>query len=248
MSAVPVVFIHGFPLSKHSWDAQSAAVSVTRRAVAYDLRGFGQSPIGGVRVSMDVFADDLIALLDREKIERAVVCGLSMGGYIALNAIGRYPKRFAGLILCDTKSQADSAEAKAKRAATILTVKKEGVGPFADAFLTGVLRPETFKEHPAIVEAAKRIIMGNTSEGICAALQAMAERADTTEVLSKISVPSLVMVGENDTLTPPAAAESMAAAIRGAQLEIIPKAGHLSNLENPVEFNRRLTGWVQTNF
>jgi 3-oxoadipate enol-lactonase len=237
----PVVFIHGFPFSSEMWNGQTQMLQGENfRTITYDLRGHGQSDIGDGQYTIELFVDDLIALLDYLKITRTVLCGFSMGGYIALRAIERNPDRFNGLILCDTMSMADSNEAKIRRASSIKLVKKEGVRPFSEGFLKAVFSPRTFDTHPDIVNETRKIIVSNSPLGICGALIAMAGRTDTTDSLSKISVPTLVLVGEYDAVTLPSAARIVHDRIANSRLHVINSAAHMSNLENPKVFNEHL--------
>jgi 3-oxoadipate enol-lactonase len=214
------------------------------RIVTYDLRGHGRSGVGDGQYTIELFVEDLIALLDHLKITKTVLCGFSMGGYIALRAIERNPDRFNALVLCDTMSAADSNEAKVRRANSIKQIKKEGVGRFAEGFLKAVFAPQTFDTKPDVVDGIRRTVLSNSPLGICGALLAMAGRTDTTEALSKINVPTLVLVGEHDTVTPPAAASSMHKKILNSEMHIIGGAAHMSNLENPAVFNEHLINFL----
>jgi 3-oxoadipate enol-lactonase len=222
------------------------------RVITYDLRGHGQSEVGDGQYTIELLVDDLIALLDHLKITKTILCGFSMGGYIALRAIERNPDRFNALVLCDTMSAADSNEAKIRRANSIKLVKKEGVGRFAEGFMKAVFAPQTFGTKPEIIDEIRRIILSNSPLAICGALLAMAGRTDTTETLAKISVPTLILVGEHDAVTPPTAAKTMNDRISNSKLHLINNAGHMSNLENPAMFNEHLTkfldGMESTNF
>lgn len=242
--AMPVVLIHGFPLNHTMWAPQIAALPDKHRVIAYDIRGHGESDVGAGQYTMDLFSDDLITLLNHLKIEKVVLCGLSMGGYIALRTLERHPERVSALVLCDTRSEADSDEARGKRFAAMEAIKEKGVPLFAEGFSKSALAPETFVNHPAIVQSVKGMILKNSSLGICGALLAMAFRTDTTVSLSQIKIPTLIMVGEKDQLTPPAASLSMKEKIPHAQMVVIPGAGHLSNLENPTAFNLRLLSFL----
>lgn len=237
---LPVVLVHGFPFSHAAWVPQIEALSDRYRVVAYDLRGLGRSEVGDGQYALESYVDDLVAALDHIGEERAVVCGLSMGGYVALRAVEREPTRFRALILCDTRSGADSNEGKIKRAESVRDLKRSGLAPFVEGFLPAVLGPTTLGERPDVVAAVEAMVRQQRLAGVVAAQLAMAGRTDTTEALHAIGVPSLILVGEEDTLTPPAQAREMAARIPGAELEVIPRAGHLSNLENPEAFNRAL--------
>jgi len=210
------------------------------RIVTYDLRGHGQSDVGDGQYSIELFVDDLIGLLDYLKISKTILCGFSMGGYIALRAIERNPDRFSALVLCDTMSAADSNEAKIKRANSIKQIKKEGVERYAEGFLKAVFAPQTLDTKPDIINEIRRTILSNSPLGICGALLALAGRTDTTEALSKLKIPTLILVGEHDAVTPPSAAKSMHERISNSKLHVIDNAAHMSNLENPKAFNEHL--------
>ncbi len=237
----PIVLIHGFPFSSEMWSAQIQFLKDERRVIAYDIRGHGKSDVGDGQYTLEFFVDDLIGLLDHLNVSKADLCGLSMGGYIALRAIERNPERVSSLILCDTSSQ---AEAKLRRAASIRSVKTNGVNAFAETFLKAVFAPESFQSKPREVEMIRRIIQSNSETGICGTLLALAGRTDTTQVLSQISVPTLILVGELDKVTPSNLSELMHDKIRNSEFHILPNAAHLSNLENSVEFNKQLTNFV----
>ncbi len=240
-----VVFIHGFPFNRSMWDAQVEALSKSCRVVSLDVRGHGQSDAGDGQYSLEFFVDDLILGMDRLKIPSAVLCGLSLGGYIALRAAELHPARFQGLILCDTKSEADSDEGRAKRARTVQAVKKEGIKAFAAGFVKTVLTEKTLKTRPELVRSVLKMIEANTPLGISGTLLAMAARTDTTGALAKMTLPSLILVGEEDKLTPPSVSKAMAKRIPRAVLHVIPEAAHLSNLENPAAFNARLLTFLK---
>lgn len=241
---VPMVLIHGFPFNRRMWAGQIGPLSKICRVISYDVRGHGESESAAGYDNLESFVDDLIGLLDHLKISRAGVCGLSMGGYIALRAVERHPDRFCALILCDTKSSADSDEAKEKRAAAALAVKKNGVPAFADEFVKAVLAETTLKTKPEFVESVKGMIRGNSAAGISGTLTALAGRTDTTTALSRMSLPALILVGEEDKLTPPSDAQAMMKVLPNAKMHLIPGAAHLSNLENPEVFNKKLLTFI----
>lgn len=236
----PVVFIHGFPFNRHMWAPQLAALPPRYRAVTYDVRGHGKSDVGSGQYTIEFFVDDLLALLDYLAIEQTVVCGLSMGGYVALRAVERHPKRFNALVLADTKSTADNDAAKVRRAAGMLSVRSHGVAAFAEGFTKAVLTPATMEQRPDLVQRIKDMITGNETRGISGTLLALAARTDTTAALPHMALKTLVLVGEFDTLTPPADAEALVAGLPQATLQVIPAAAHLSNLENAAVFNEHL--------
>ncbi len=222
------------------WDPQVQVLSKTFRVITYDVRGHGASDAAEGPASIDLFVDDLIGVLDRLQLRRAALCGLSMGGYIALRAVERYPDRFSALILCDTRSAADTEEGKKKRMLTAEIVKKSLVPSYAEESVKALFSDKTMNEKKDVVEFVKQLIRGNTVEGIVSTLMALASRSDTTEALTRMKLPALVLVGEEDKITPPAEAQAMASALPKAQLHLIPQAAHLSNLENPVFFNEKL--------
>ncbi len=243
-NGLAVVFIHGFPFNHRMWQPQLQALPRLYRAIAYDVRGHGDSDVGNGQYTVELFVDDLLGLLDHLAVDRAVVCGLSMGGYIALRAVERHPERFQGLILCDTRSEADTNEAKVKRSGTIAAVRSHGVAAFAGEFVKLVLAPRTLEANPSVVQITREMITGNDTLGVRGTLLALAARTDTTPALPDMNLPALVLVGEHDTLTPPADAESLADALPDAELHVIPGAGHMSNLENPAAFNERLLAFL----
>jgi 3-oxoadipate enol-lactonase len=241
---IPVVFIHGFPMNLTMWQDQLDKLpQADYRLIAYDIRGLGHSDLGNGEISIETHADDLMGLLDDLDIKKAIICGLSMGGYIALRAIEKYPDRFMGLVLCDTKSESDTEEGVQKRHDSIKKIKEEGVESFADGFLKNVLSDNTL-QNTALVRQLKNRIMENSTEGIIAAQLAMAKRTDTTSVLKNVKVPTLIMVGEKDQVTPLKNAEILAMKIRNARLEIIKDAAHFSNVENSVDFNDVLVDFL----
>ncbi len=244
--ATPVIFIHGFPFSLEMWEPQMRALPNQFRAVAYDLRGHGQSDVGDGQYSIEFFVDDLIGLMDHLVIEKATVCGLSIGGYIALRAIERHPDRFNALVLCDTKSGADSDEGKVKRATTLRSLKLNGVGPFAETFVKTVFAESTFTAHPEIVQSITSVVASTSPIAIGGTLLALASRTDTTAALASIAVPTLILCGEHDALTPPEQSELMHKRIAGSVLHVVPSAAHLSNLENSGVFNERLIAFLKS--
>jgi 3-oxoadipate enol-lactonase len=237
---LPVMFIHGFPFSSVMWTPQLKSIPTNYRTIAYDIRGHGESDFGDGQYLIDFFTDDLIGLLDFLKIEKAVLVALSMGGYIALRAVEKYPERILGLVLCDTKSSADSNEVKIRRARQIQIIKSSGIHRFADDFLKSIFSEKTFLRLPNIVEMIKNVILKTSPLSLASTLIALAARTDTTPVLSKISVPTLILIGENDTLTTPKDAEEMKNKIPKSEYHIIPDAAHMSNLENTAAFNKHL--------
>ena len=233
----PIVFLHGFPLHRGMWAPQLAALQQTHRCLAPDLRGFGESTAGSERLTIDRMADDVAAFLDHLLARRATIVGLSMGGYVALAMWRRHRERVASLVLADTRAAGDSDEARAKRADMIAIARAEGSEGVADKQLTGLLGKTTRESKPELVASTRAMVASTSVDAIVAGLEALRDRPDSTPLLSTIDVPTLLLCGEDDAITPAKEMRELASAIPGATLEIIEGAGHLSNLERPAEFN-----------
>ena len=244
-TGLPVVLIHGFPFSREMWKPQVELLRKNYYVITYDVRGHGASETGDGQFTVELFVDDLISLLDHLKLSRAVVAGFSMGGYIALRAIERHPDRFRALILCDTKSEPDNNEGKIRRAGQVKAVKLFGTKQFAENFLRTVFYEKTFTVKPDAVDLIRGIIEKSDTAGVAGTLIALAARTDTTPSLYSIAVPALIIVGQHDALTPLSAANAMKVKIPGAELRAIPHAAHMSNLENPDEFNEALIEFLK---
>jgi len=242
---VPVVLLHGFPFDRSLWDPQVAALEGEFRVVAYDARAHGRSGGAGEPFAFEDFVDDLHGVLDALAIGKAVLVGLSMGGYVALRFAEREPARVRALVLSDTKSAADGDAARLARAAGAKKARAEGAAAFADGFLPKALSKRTLQASPEIVGKVRGMIHGCSAAGIAGTLVAMAGRTDTTASLAKVSVPALVLVGSEDVLTPPADAKALAAAIPGARLVEIPGAAHLPNLEATAAFDEALLPFLR---
>jgi 3-oxoadipate enol-lactonase len=229
-----VVLLHGFPLRREMWREQLTGLGSIYRVIAPDLRGHGESPVPEGVYTMDEMADDVIELLDTLHItERIVLGGLSMGGYVALSLVARYPDRVRALMLMDTRASADSPESAAQREATARSVlAADSAAPVVDAMLPRLFAPITLEQRPERVEPMMELMQATSPRGIAGALRGMAVRPDRRGDLPKISVPTLVLVGEHDAITPPDEVRAMAAAIPDARFEVIPQAGHLAPYEN----------------
>ena len=243
---VPVIiFIHGFPFNKSMWEAQSEELKITNRVIAYDVRGHGDTDEGDEDFSIALFADDLIGLMDELKIDSAILCGLSMGGYIALQAMEKYPERFNGLVLSDTTCKADTPEGKEKRMLTIESIKKDGVEKFVDGMIKNLFAEKSFITKKPAIHAVKEMMLKTSQSTLCKTLLALAERAETCDKLPKIHVPVLIMAGYEDKITPPSIARLLHEKIEGSRLHIINHAGHVANIENPEDFNEQLKMFIQ---
>jgi len=239
-----IIFIHGFPFNKSMWNLQVESLKDNYRLITYDIRGHGSSDPGNEVFSIELFVNDLISLMDNLKIDNAILCGLSMGGYIALNAIKKHNDRFDALILCDTQCIADTFEAKEKRIKAIESIRENGLEKYAEESIKNLFASESFITRVNEITNVREMIMKTSEQSICNTLLALSVRKETCHMLSEIKVPVLIMVGNEDKITPPAAASFMHEKIRGSLLKIIDHAGHLSNLENPDEFNVQLKKFV----
>ncbi len=238
-----LLLVHGFPLDSRMWDAQVAALARLVRVVAPDLRGSGGSDASPGPYSMEQHADDLAALLDALDIRQAVVGGLSMGGYVAFAMWRRHPKRIRALVLADTRAEPDSPQGRANRDTTADRVRELGSAAHAEEMLRVALAPSSL-DTPRIRERAFRIMSAQPVEGIVGLLGGMRDRVDSRALLATITVPALVIVGREDALTPPPGARAMAEGIPDARLVEVPRAGHLSPLENPRAVNAALRDFL----
>ena len=233
-----VLFIHGFPFDHSMWRHQVAAQS-RRRCIAPDLRGAGNSPgpESPAEYTVATYASDLIGLLDGLQIGQAVICGLSMGGYIAFELLRSHSTRVRAAILCNTKANADTPEAKRDRDAMAELARQRGAGAIAEKLLPTLLSRDTFEKQPQVVDEVREMITRTPVTGIVGALHALRERPDSTSLLPRIRVPVLVVAGREDQIAPAAGMREMAGAIPGAAFVVVPAAGHLAPLEQPVRVN-----------
>lgn len=232
-----LLLVHAFPFDARMWEPQIAAFTPTHRVIAPDLRGFGRSANLPPARSVDEHADDLVELLDHLGIEKAAVAGLSMGGYIALALVRRHPSRVRALVLADTKAKPDSEEAKRNRQVNIDFVREHGPAALFDKLLPALVAKDASEE---VKQTLRSIAASQSVEGIVNALVALRDRPDSTELLPRIQVPTAVIVGEKDVLSPVAEMEEMQCAIPGATLTVLLGAGHLANQERPEAFNEAL--------
>jgi 3-oxoadipate enol-lactonase len=246
-SGPPLVLMHAFPLDHSMWSAQIERFASHWQVIAPDLRGCGASDVTAGTVSMLQMADDLAAILDELKVDVPVVyCGLSMGGYIAWQFARKYPERLRALVLCDTRAKADTPEARESRMKMLDHVLRAGTGYVAEAMLPKLFAADTLARLPGAVEFVRERILLAPPTGVAAALRGIADRPDMTDFLPQIRVPTLVIVGEQDTITTADEMREMAAAIPGAELVVIKNVGHLTALESPVEFNAALARFLAT--
>lgn len=244
VNAPAVIFIHGFPFNKSMWSKQTEALKENVRVIAYDVRGHGDSHSGTEDFSIELFVQDLISLLDELEIDKAILCGLSMGGYIALNAVENYPDRFRALVLCDSNCVADSPEAREKRMKAIESIKENGVKKYVDDSIEHFLAAENYTAKPRLVSEIRSMMVNTEQQTLEKTLQALSNRKETCSKLSEIRIPVLIIVGKEDAITPPEAAKFIHEKIVGSVLSILPHAGHLSNLEKPEQFNDILKKFI----
>ncbi|MFP5265672.1 MAG: alpha/beta fold hydrolase [Blastocatellia bacterium] len=243
---IPVILIHAFPLNQSMWDEQSAALKNHCRVITIDLRGFGKSdaPVGPY--SMDQMASDVRGLMAALGIERAVLAGLSMGGYVSLAFYRNYPEVVRALVLADTRATADAKEARERRMKSAEKAEREGAGAIADDMIPLLLGRSTLASRPDIVSRVRAMIEANSPQAIAAVQRGMAERLDSTALLAGVDFPTLVIVGAEDELTPAAEAGALRDRISGSRLHVIEGAGHLSNLEQPAQFNSIVVEFIET--
>lgn len=234
---IPIIFLHGFPFDRTMWQPQMEFLSKSNRVIAYDIRGYGKSDSGTQKFTIDQFSNDLIEFMDALQIDKAVVCGLSMGGYILLNALASNPGRFKAVILSDTQCVADTEEGKAGRMKAIEQVKEKGLEEFAEGFLKKIFWTETLTHQKELTEKIRQVILNTKQETVTGTLLALAERNETCSTLEKIDIPVMILCGENDQVTPLEKSQMMHAKINGSVLYVIKNAGHMSSLEQPEFFN-----------
>jgi pimeloyl-ACP methyl ester carboxylesterase len=248
-TGLPILLVHGFPLDHTMWSAQINALADRWRVIAPDLRGFGQSSLGDadpeLGISMERYADDLAELLDALAIRDPVVlAGFSMGGYVAWQFVRKHAPRLRALIQCDTRAVADTDEAKAGRLKMAENVAEWGSGRVAEMMGPKLLAGRTFESKPEVVHAVRGVVERTLPAAIAAAQRGMAARPDVTSLLPKINVPSLLIAGAEDAISPPSEMRSIAAAIPHAEFVEIPAAGHMTTMENPTAVNEAFMAFL----
>jgi len=242
-----ILFVHGFPYDHFMWVEQVKEFSKNFFCVSYDIRGLGDSPVGDGQFTMEMFVDDLEKIIDELKLDRPILCGLSMGGYISLRAMERMQDKFSGLILCDTKSEADDNQGKLKRAAAIKQINSGNYNELIETFVRNCFGDKYVEEdnsnYNEVVERSKK----NNSLGVKGCLLAMAGRTDTTESLSKINLPTLVVCGSEDKLSPPNVMKPMTEKIPNCKFVLVEAAGHMTPIENPKQVNSAIKEFLSEN-
>lgn len=240
----PLVLLHAFPLDGRMWEPQQEELNADRRILVPDLMGFGRSPTPHGPHSIEDHARDVADFMEAHAVSKAVLCGLSMGGYVALAFAALFPHKLAGLILADTRATSDPASSREARTSGIKRLQSEGMVFLADDMLFKLLSPSTLKSNPELSRKVWSIMVSQRREGVGAALLALRDRPSRLEELPDIRCPVLVIVGSEDAVTPPVESASMADSIPGARLEQIEGAAHLSNMETPREFNRIVRDFI----
>jgi pimeloyl-ACP methyl ester carboxylesterase len=243
----PVLLIHAFPVNVDMWRPQLERVPEGWRFIAPAVRGFGPEPAAHGPFTLDDVAADLAEFMDHLKLDTAVIGGLSMGGYITLALFRRSPERFDGMILADTRAEADTPEGREGRRTMIELVRAKGPGAVADQMLPKLLSAATRERQPELVAWVSRMIQSASVEAIAAALEAMMARPDSTPDLSRVNCPALIIVGAEDEITPETNARAMEKHIDRSRVVVLPDAGHLSNLESPDAFSRALSDFLASN-
>ena len=241
-----IIFLHGFPYDHTIWQAQVDAFSEQFCCVVYDIKGLGGSSVGDGQFTMESFVDDLEVIIKELGLEMPIVCGHSMGGYIVLRALERMEEKFSAVILCDTSSKADDNEKKLSRSDDIRRINAQGLNSFSKHFIGRCYGDLYKKEHKE--ELKKRIAKSTSfhSVGVKGCILAMISRNDTTEYLSKITIPALVICGEHDTISSPNLMQLMSEKIKGSKFALIKNSGHMSMVENPLEVNDTIKKFVET--
>ncbi|MEO5874103.1 MAG: alpha/beta fold hydrolase [Streptosporangiaceae bacterium] len=246
-AGTPLVLLHAFPLSSAMWLGQREQLARQFRVITPDLRGFGGSLLGTDEPSIDAMADDVAALLRAKGIAKAVIGGLSMGGYVAMALCRRHPDRVRALILADTKATADSEAARQNRHRLADRITAEGkVDVLAEELLPNLVGPTTFGQRALVYGRVRGLLQATPAAAAAWAQLAMAGRPDSLDTLRSVKVPALVIVGDEDTLATEEDARAMVEALPNAVLQVIPRAGHLCAIEQPDLFNQSVTEFVST--
>jgi 3-oxoadipate enol-lactonase len=240
-----LVLIHAFPLNARMWEPQLSLAAAGWRVIAPQLRGFDDGASDPPAASIDDYAGDVIDLLDALGIDEAVIGGLSLGGYVTFALFRHAPRYFLGMVLADTRPQSDSPQAAEGRKRLLQVIKEKGAAAVPDEMLPRLLGQSTQRQRPDVVERVRKLAVSNSAGSMSGALMAMMARPDSTPILSTIHCPTLVLVGEEDQITPPDISREMHMAIAGSELKVIEGAGHLASVEQPEAFNGVLAHFLE---
>lgn len=241
----PIVLLHAFPLNGKMWEPQAKALAEDYRVIVPDYPGFGRSPYPPAQPDARFYAEKVFELLDKLGLDRVILGGLSMGGYVAFACLRLFPEKFSGLILADTRPDPDSEEVRESRKDVACRVSEEGVGVLIGLQMERLLSSTTLRNEPMVVEQVKSMILESSPDGVVGALGAMRDRPDSTPLLPEIEVPTLVIGGEEDGISSPEVMGEMAKKIPNSEHHVLPGASHLSNLEAPGEFNAALEKFLK---
>ena len=245
-TGTPVILVHAFALEQTMWDAQVAALKDRYRVITIDMRGFGNSAVVKGTSQMKQMAADVHEVMKALAIDKAIMVGLSMGGYVLFAFYRAFKDAVQALVFADTRATADTEEARANRLRSAEKAEREGAAAIADETTPKLLGDTTLSNHPDLVKRVHTIQAANSPDGIAAAQRGMAARPDSTDLLAEIVCPTLVIVGTEDKLTPPSEAELIHRGIRNSKLRVIEHSGHLSNMETPDEFNKILIEFIDS--
>ncbi len=240
-----IIFVHGFPFDSWMWHKQVQRFRKEFYCVTYDIRGLGESYVGDGQYTMEAYVSDLMSIIDHLGIEKPILCGLSMGGYLALRATEKFQERFSGLVLLDTKADADDDKGKLVRANKINQINIDGLEAFVDGFVPPLFAEEAEKDYKKLFYETIHRCKQNNPLGVKGALIAMLSRTSTVKFLKKIKIPTLVISGSQDKLTPPVKMRDISEKIPNSEFAIVPRAGHLSPLENAPFVNDVIEGFIK---
>jgi pimeloyl-ACP methyl ester carboxylesterase len=243
---IPVILIHAFPMNQAMWADQVQALGPICRVITLDLRGFGGSDVLSGPYWMALMASDVRGLMSRLGLERAVLLGLSMGGYVAMSFYRNFPDAVRGLVLADTRAAADNPQGRERRLKSAEKAEREGTESVVDEMVQVLLSQTAIDSRPDVVQRVREIALQNRPEGLAAAQRGMAARVDSSETLASSDCPALVIVGSDDRLTTPQETVGWQRRMPNSRLEIIDGAGHLSNIEQPGAFNRAVADFIST--
>ncbi len=240
---IPVVFVHGFTFNNNMWNYQVEFLKKDFYCITYDIRGLGKSDVRDGQYTMEMFVDDLFEIIKELKLNKPILAGLSMGGYLSFRAVEKNPELFRGLIFLDTRADADTNQAKLKRAAGIKQINEEGLDKFIDGFLPNCFSDEFKKtnEYQTYLQSSKKL----NPLGVKGCLLAMQGRTSTAEFLSQIKVPVLVICGEKDVLSPVEEMKKMQEKIPNSEFCIVPAAGHMTPVEKPDFVNKTIARFLK---
>lgn len=242
---LPLIFIHAFPLNSKMWQYQIDFFKDKFRVITYDVRGLGKSKSKNNQFTMECYADDLLYIIEQLKLEKVFACGLSMGGYILLRSYFKNPDKFRGIILADTRAEKDDDTGLINRSNSITNIKNGKREEFISTFIPKLIGKSNYNIE--FINLLNDLINENSNEGICGAILALATRTNSIDYLKSIKIPTLILVGEEDELTPFSCSENMKKLIPNSLLKVIPDSGHLSNLENPNVFNSFVLDFLEAN-